>query len=273
MSDTDLMTIFVVGIFVMGCATPTQRIDAFALANGLDREIIEGRDFRHVVYTRHEGTGTTLVVFLEGDGAPWFTPTIVSLDPTPTNPLMLRLLTQTKGPVAYVGRPCYLGLAQDTGCEPRWWTSARYNDRVVSSMANAIKHLIAARGYHNIALIGHSGGGVLAMLLAHELGDQVRAVITLAANLDTDSWATYHGYTPLADSRNPAMLPALPQSVYQAHFVAAEDRIVPPHITREGLRNQPQPHIVTLDHVNHANWEHVWPRIENIINRGFTNAP
>lgn len=272
MSDTVFMTIFVAGIFLAGCATPAQRIDAFALANGLDRQVVEGRDFRHVVYTRHEGA-STLLVFLEGDGAPWFTPTIVSLDPTPTNPLMLRLLTQTQGSVAYVGRPCYLGLAQDSGCEPRWWTSARYHRRVVVSMAAAIQHLMAAQGYEDVALIGHSGGGALAMLLAQEMGNQVRAIITLAANIDTDSWATFHGYTPLADSLNPANLPALPQSVYQAHFIAKEDRSVPPHITRDGLRSQTHARIIALDNMNHANWERVWPQIEHIIRSGFTATP
>lgn len=272
MSGRDLMTIFFVGFFLMGCSTPSQRIDTFALANGLDRQIIEGRDFRHVVYSRHEGTGT-LLVFLEGDGAPWFTPTIVSLDPTPTNPLMLRLLTQTKGSAAYIGRPCYLGLAQDTGCEPRWWTSARYHDRVVASMAAVIQHLVTARGYRDIAIIGHSGGGALAMLLAHKMGGQLRAIITLAANIDTDSWATYHGYTPLADSLNPATLPALPQTVYQAHFVAVNDHSVPPFITLEGLRNQTHARVVKLDNVDHASWERVWPQIVRLIESGFTVPP
>lgn len=272
MTAHPLMTILGIGLLLAGCATPSQQIETFARANALERSIIDTTLFRHIVYSRHQG-GSTLVVFLEGDGTPWFTPTIVSLDPTPTNPLLLRLLVQINASATYVGRPCYLGLAQDRGCEPRLWTSARYADVIIESMILAIKNIMARNNYQNVILIGHSGGGALAMLIASRMIEHVRGVMTLAANLDIDTWATYHGYAPLAASRNPANLPAFPASLRQTHFIGAKDRIVPPSITRSGLRNQPHASIFAVDDVGHAEWERVRPQITSVLQRWLHENP
>lgn len=267
-----LMTIIGIGLLLSGCATPSQRIETFARANGLERSTIETTPYRHIVYSRHEG-GSTLLAFLEGDGTPWFTPTIVSLDPTPTNPLLLRFLTQINASAAYVGRPCYLGLAQDRGCEPRLWTTARYGNAVVESMTLAIENVMARNNYQDLILIGHSGGGTLAMLIASRISVPVRGLMTLAANLDIDAWATFHGYAPLANSHDPATLPALPASLRQTHFVGTNDRIVPPRITRSGLRNQPHASMITIDGVGHANWERAWPQVSSVLERWLHDAP
>ena len=49
-------------------------------------------------------------------------------------------------------------------------------------MATALETWLKKKGYSELVLIGYSGGGALAMLLAERI--RVRAVITVAANLD-----------------------------------------------------------------------------------------
>ena len=63
-----------------------------------------------------------------------------------------------------LGRPCYY--VQNNNCDPSLWTNARYSERVVDIMAYAIRDFITRFEISSVRLIGYSGGGSLAMLLA-----------------------------------------------------------------------------------------------------------
>ncbi len=84
---------------------------------------------------------------------------------------------------------------------------------------------VAAR----VTLIGFSGGGTLAMLLAPGL-PRVTRVITVAANLDTAAWTAHHGYPPLTASLNPATRPPLGPRIAQTHYLGERDSSVPPSL-------------------------------------------
>lgn len=112
----------------------------------------------------------------------------MATDPGPRNPLMLKLMALDTAPAVYLGRPCYPGLSRQPPCNPALWTSGRYSPQVLASLARALQTLIRDTGSRGIVLIGHSGGGTLAMLLAARVPD-VRAVVTLAGNLDPDACA------------------------------------------------------------------------------------
>ncbi|MFM8353661.1 MAG: alpha/beta fold hydrolase, partial [Gammaproteobacteria bacterium] len=167
-----------------------------------------------------------LHVYLDGDGRPLIAPRRVARDPTPAQPLVLDLLAQDAAPALYLGRPCYHGL--QSGCDARDWTLARYGPRVVSALVDGLRAAADQVDAREIVLIGYSGGGALAVLVADRL-PEVSAVVTLAANLDTDAWAAHHGYSPLVGSNNPAALPTLPR-VPQRHYTGAADRNVPPEL-------------------------------------------
>src|SRR5262245_35807227 len=156
-------------VLLAGCATPGERFAETAGAMGLERQVIAGAGFRHVLFWKKGGrTGGVLHVYIDGDG----TPDIggyPSADPTSRNPLMLRLLELDPGPAVLLGRPCYNGLADDAGCRPALWTDERYAEAVVASMAAAARAILAQGPYERIAWFGHSGGGSLAMLLAARL--------------------------------------------------------------------------------------------------------
>ena len=147
------------------CQSPTLKFDQTAASLGLQRDVVMGAGFQHVLFWRNGGPNKTLHVYLGGDGTP-VNAGRPAKDPTPRNPLMLRLMLLDPDPAVYVGRPCYHGLAATAGCSGDLWTTARYSESVVSSLAAAIRRIMMSRGYERISLFGHSGGGTLAMLLA-----------------------------------------------------------------------------------------------------------
>jgi hypothetical protein len=240
-----------------GCATPAERFAETAAAMGLERGVVTGAGFRHALFWKNRGrAGAVLHVYIDGDG----TPDIggyPAADPTSRNPLMLRLLALDPGPAVLLGRPCYDGLADDAGCRSALWMDERYSEAVVASMAAAVREILAQGPYRRVAWLGHSGGGTLAVLLAARVPETV-AVVTVAANLDTDAWAASRRARPLAGSLNPARQPALPPGIVQRHFAGARDEVVPPDVTRKGL-GPGVPLTVVPDYDHRCCWEKMWP--------------
>lgn len=243
-----------------GCSTPAQRLDARAIELDLRRVVLQGAGFAHVAYVK-EGRSSenkVLHVYLEGDGAPWIRRGVPASDPTPRNPLMLELMSLDAAPSLYLGRPCYNGL-QSGACTPDIWTSKRYSEEIVASMSAALDS--AAAGYQKLVLLGHSGGGALAMLLA-ERQPKVTTVVTVAANLDTDRWAALHKQQPLSGSLNPATRPPLPQHIRQLHYAGGEDNNVPPSLVRDAIARQPGATLEVFPELTHSCcWRAVWAKI------------
>lgn len=244
------------------CTAPATRIDAVAAQHGYARAVVRGAGFRHVTYASGlPAAGGPLNVYIEGDGTPYLDRWTVSADPTPTRPLMLRLMALDAGPALWVGRPCYVGLATDPPCTPFDWTLDRFSERVVDSMAAVIEQARMTVGASRLHLYGHSGGATLAVLLARRL-PAARCVVTLAGNLDPDAWADRHAYTRLRGSLNPATQGPLPSSVEQAHFAGARDRVLPPDLVEQAARRLGADHVVVLAGVSHVRgWEKQWPAI------------
>ncbi|WP_170164820.1 alpha/beta hydrolase [Thiocapsa rosea] len=200
-------------------------------------------------------------VYLEGDGRPWETRYRIAHDPTPRNPLALKLMVRDPAPVLYVGRPCYQGFAQAEGCRPELWTHERYGSEVVESMVVAIEHILTPSERPPITLIGYSGGGVLAMLIAERL-DGVERVITVAANLDIDVWADHHGYSRLAGSLNPARKGSLDPRIRQIHLFGDLDRQVPPWTIERFRAGNPDATFKSIPGFDHrCCWFEHWPWI------------
>lgn len=229
---------------------------------GLEALHLIGDPFVHTAYLgRGNRRSDLLHVYFSGDGSPWIGRTRIAKDPTPRNPVALRLMAIDPNPRLYLGRPCYHGLLNSSGCSPALWTSARYSETVVRSMAAALQTFIERKGIEHVVLIGYSGGGVLAWLLAERV-PRVRTLVTIAANLDIDAWATRHRYTKLGDSLNPAARLPLPKGIAQLHLAGNSDTNVPPSLVRAALtaidaKNQPW----VLDGDHRCCWESHWPRV------------
>lgn len=249
-------------ILLGACATPTeQRFIDLATSAGLERGVIAGERFEHVYYRARpstQGQGEPLHVYLEGDGTPWLAPGRPSTDPTPRNPVAFELLLLDPGPALLLARPCTHGLASTTGCHPLIWTHRRYAPEVVASLAAALRHLA---GEQPIVLIGFSGGGVLAWLLAERLPNCV-ALVTLASNLDVEQWRLEQGYSPLIGSLNPATRPPLRPQLIAWYLFGADDQNVTPLLAQRWQRRHPTARVELLPGVDHrCCWSHRWPRL------------
>lgn len=215
-------------------------------------------DFLHKVVEK-SGSGTRLHVYIEGDGKPWRTKYAIARDPSPRKPLMLKLMNLDPANALYLGRPCYYQTI-DEKCNAHWWTDARYSRRVVDSMNQALDKF-SDRSVQKI-LIGHSGGGTLAALMAGTRRD-VEAVVTLAGNLNVLAWTKHHGYTPLKNSLDPAEQEPLPENIRQVHMLGGDDQV----IKREMLEGYTERQlgtagIILVDSYGHSCcWHKEWPEI------------
>jgi hypothetical protein len=245
---------------LLGCATPVERLEARASELGYRPVAVRGGKFRLRGFFK-EGTpagGEILHVYLEGDGTPWRTRHSVASEPTSRQPLMLELMAQDDAPALYLGRPCYLGAAAEAGCTPELWTERRFAPEVVESLADGLREFLRGRTYRRLVLIGHSGGGALAVLLAARVAETER-VVTLAGNLEIADWTALHAYSPLGGSLNPA---ETPPAVPEFHFFGAGDENIPPTTFAPLARKRPGAQVEVIDGMEHqAGWETVWPRL------------
>jgi dienelactone hydrolase len=260
----------IVLLCVAACATPAARIDALAKRHGAVRETISGSGFEHAVYTRGiAATADSLRIYFEGDGLPWVRRDLVSDDPTPRRPLALELMLADPGAAAYVARPCYQSMGPRAQCVPALWTSARYSEAVVATMRVTVQRLLERTPHATATLVGYSGGGVLALLVA-EREARIATVATIAANLDVAGWTRLHGYSPLADSLDPMTTAHWRAGLKQIHFVGSKDENVPAALIRAFGARVPNAELRVVDGFDHrCCWVKEWPELV----RGLSIAP
>jgi pimeloyl-ACP methyl ester carboxylesterase len=247
---------------VCACSSPRRLAESAAAAAGLAPVLINGSSFRHRSFARLDPrAGSLLVVFVEGDGSPWVGGgRKIASDPTPRMPLALRLAAITPGSVLYLGRPCYFEPAMPAGCSEELWTSARYSRRIVDSMASAAQSFAAAHRFSRIVLVGYSGGGTLATLMAPAM-PSLAGLVSVAGNLDPDAWTRLHGYLPL-DGLNPALQPPLNPALSQWYLTGERDTNVPAQVNERYLRRVSPDRIWSYPRFDHkCCWERLWPAI------------
>lgn len=242
-------------------------IDRQAIALGLTKSVLLGKGFNHVVYAKGEPCANgKLHVYLEGDGNAWLPGNRIAPDPTPKHSCLLPLMALDPNPALYLGRPCYHGLAQAPGCQPELWTQKRYSEVVLASMLSALARITQGKPCRPV-LIGYSGGGALAMLMAARAPKKIYGVVTLAGNLDVAAWTRLHAYTPLDGSLDPATLPPLPKSIFQIHIAGESDDNVPPVLIRKEASRQPNARFLMLPKHSHTcPGKHLWPAILAALN-------
>ena len=224
-----------------GCASPgaadsREAAVSRAAARGFARQEIAAGPFRLAAFVRRPSAGgETLSIYIEGDGAPWATPWHPPRDPTPVKPVALSLAAADPAPaVVYLGRPCqYLDEAALSKCDGAWWMERRFAPEVVEAYDEAISRLKSDFGARRIRLFGHSGGGVVAALVALRRTD-VERLVTVASPLALTKWTAWHDITPLAGSLDPAGQPgSLPPGI---HWAGEKDKAVPSAIVEHFVK-------------------------------------
>ncbi|CAD6878064.1 hypothetical protein [Methylomonas albis] len=245
---------------VAACTTPAIRLHDQAMEFGFQALESEAAGFKLTSFTHLPlSAGKRLHVYLEGDGRPWERGLFPAADPTTRTSTVMALMASDPEPTLYLGRPCYNGHADDPGCTQSLWTSARYGERVVAAMTQALTEFCTLNGYSEVVLIGHSGGGTLALLIAERLPQTV-AVVTLAGNYDIDIWADHHGYQRLHDSLNPAKRAAKP-SIAEWHLLGQRDNNIPPALFQQALQQRPNCNVQIVDADHGHGWQAIWPHM------------
>ena len=248
-----------------GCATPSERFAAEAARLGFTSQKITSARYPHRLFFNRKAQQSdrypTLHVYLDGDGTPWEMKRFVAADPTARNPLILRLMALDPEPAILLGRPCYYGSSATRPCHYRLWTSHRYANSVVTSLASVLQQWLAGKQVGRLIFIGYSGGGTLAALLAG-IVPNVDTLVTIAANLDIDAWSRRHGYSPLSASLNPMTADAIPSAIRQIHLAGLKDTNVPAEIIESFSKTQANSvYVPLIDQRHGCCWADIWPHI------------
>lgn len=232
-------------------------VEAWGGERGFVADAMDANGFRLLTQTR--GRGEVLTVYIEGDGAAWPSPYHPPRDPTPLAPTALALANADRSAVAYLGRPCQYLDGQDLrACSADYWTARRFAPEVIAAYMTAINRLKERTGARRLRLVGYSGGGVVATLLAARRTD-VEHLVTVAAPVALAEWVAWHKVTPLAGSLDPMAEKApLPPAT---HFSGADDTVVPPAIAERFVVARGGKRRVVPDFDHQCCWARDWSRL------------
>jgi hypothetical protein len=243
-----------------GCAAIDRDANADALARpaGLQRMLIKTDPFALTTFARIRDPGQPVTIYIEGDGLAWLSRTEVSLDPTPREALGLALASVDQGAnVVYLARPCqFTARAKNPTCGTPYWTGKRFAPEVIASMGQAIDQVLTQAPGQKINLVGYSGGGAVAVLVAASRKD-VASIRTVAGNLDHAEVNRLNKVSPLSGSLNAVDVASQVARIPQIHWSGMADRTVPPAIA-ERFRQAAGSACVTARTVPGATHETGW---------------
>lgn len=246
--------------------TPDAQARSLLTGNGL--ELLPGSLPVLAAIQPDRSAATLLTVFIEGDGAAWPRPWQPPDDPTPGNPLALHLAidhaaysAKPDEAVAYLGRPCqYLAPELLAACPQAWWTRGRFGREPLALLSARLDALKAKAPGAALRLVGYSGGGAVAALLAAQRGD-VACVVTVAAPLDTGAWTQAKNVSPLSESVNPVSTAAALRGVPMTHFSGSADKVVPAGVNQRFLLVAQTRMVVKAGFDHDAQWRKAWPAL------------
>jgi len=243
--------------------------DSIAARNGWRKVTFDVQTFVITGYFKSgQKTGTTqdLTVYIEGDGRAFINRRTPSRDPTPHNPTGFQLaVTDPIAPILYLSRPCqYTTDDTQRECQTAYWTSARFSQTVITAISCALTQAKTLIPFQRLHLVGYSGGGAIAVLLAARRTDVI-SIITVAGNLDHRFWTDYHRITPLHDSLNSADSAQKVAHIPQIHFVGGQDAVIPVDVGYSYLRQMKKTTrsrlIVILEMNHYKGWHAIWPAL------------
>ncbi|HSH98187.1 MAG: alpha/beta hydrolase [Methylophilaceae bacterium] len=276
----ETIKLLLIAITVVGCAAngPEQRREQstkMAIDAGWQRVTLNTDSFYLATFVPHAlQHAETLTIYIEGDGMAWVDRATPSFDPTPRDPLALRLaLSDPSKNAVYLARPCqYVTGADKQNCTQKYWTDSRFAPEVISASNQAISQLKSRYQAKHIRLVGYSGGAAVAVLVAAQR-DDIEMLVTVAGNLDTAFWTKANHLSPLTGSLNPADTWQSLQAIEQRHYVGGQDKVIAESIARayaDRFDSEHQPPITVIaDFDHHCCWVKRWPEI---VKSNFSDA-
>ena len=234
--------------------------------HGMHGERIATHTFQLQSWSRVRESGKVLRIYIEGDGYAWRSRSRPSWDPTPYDPLSLKLAGLDGFPeVVYLARPCqYVGVNDNANCQERYWTNARFSEEVIASMNEAVDELKKSVRAEKIELVGYSGGAAVALLIIARRDDVIN-LRTVAGNLDPEAVNLHHRASPLDESLDPLDFLKRVTSVPQLHFVGGRDKVVPMEIASHFISLLPEgscADMAVVPNATHSSgWEENWEEL------------
>jgi len=242
--------------------------DTVAQSGNLVQQKIATDDFLLTTYQRFDATADNkqMVVYIEGDGMAWISRDQLSSNPTPVQPIALKLASiDTNANVLYIARPCqYLWPQKMNRCSSRYWSDKRGSEEVISSINQAISIVKQKQNISSIRLIGYSGGGGIAALIADRRAD-VNEFVSVSGNLNYKLFTQTHNLSPMNGSIDPITVANQIGSIPQIHYVGADDKIIPKQIALSFSDK-----VKVINDVSHDNWPDKWAQILRTINHDLS---
>ena len=266
--------IFTIVLLSSGCVSklsPKVRqytADTVAQSGNLVQQKIATDDFLLTTYQRFDSTADNkqMVVYIEGDGMAWISRDQLSSNPTPVQPIALKLASiDTNANVLYVARPCqYLWPQKMNRCSSKYWSNKRGSEEVISSINQAISIVKQKQNISSIRLIGYSGGGGIAALIADRRAD-VNEFVSVSGNLNYKLFTQTHDLSPMNRSIDPITVANQIGLIPQIHYVGADDKIIPRQIALSFSDK-----VKVINDVSHDNWSDKWAQILRTINHDLS---
>jgi len=242
--------------------------DTVAQSGNLVQQKIATDDFLLTTYQRFDSTADNkqMVVYIEGDGMAWISRDQLSSNPTPVQPIALKLASiDTNDNVLYIARPCqYLWPQKMNRCSSRYWSDKRGSEEVISSINQAISIVKQKQNISSIRLIGYSGGGGIAALIADRRAD-VSEFVSVSGNLNYKLFTQTHNLSPMNGSIDPITVANQIGSIPQIHYVGADDKIIPKQIALSFSDK-----VKVINNVSHDNWPDKWAQILKTVNHDLS---
>lgn len=264
-----LLTLLIPPLGACGTTSVDTRRDLaqnIATQGALQKRVVQTHGFDLTTFSKFAQAGDTATVYIEGDGLAWRSRRAPSNDPTPTNPLALHLAQADRSAnVIYLARPCQY--TRGSACDKAYWTGRRFAPEVINAMNAALDDILATHNIRGVRLVGFSGGGAVAALLAARRHDVID-LRTVAGNLDIDTHSRLQNISPLSGSLNPAHDAARLRTIPQHHFIGGEDKVVPFGVYQayaHALQATPCLHYSVIEGVAHEKgWDEKWAQLQGI---------
>lgn len=265
------LSAIIISALMAGCSTSSALgsrsfpADRLADKAGFNKEYIEAGNFELLTYRKVTRPGKTVRIYIEGDGNAWATKRRLSDDPTPRHPVALFLAAEDPSDnVVYIARPGQFPKSASAHCDPTYWSARRSSPEVVDAFCKAIDKIKIASGASSVELVGYSGGGAIAVLVAARRND-ITTIRTVAGNLDHKALCGYHHVSDLEGSLNPIDHAAEVKDIPQRHFVGSKDTVVTEFIARsfverEGDKNYDR--VTMVEGATHTKgWQERWKKL------------
>ncbi len=260
-----LCLLLVVCCILSACHSAASRISTaktIAQEAGMKSVTIDSHPFLLRAYTRFSKASSPITVYIEGDGMAWVSRNRPSLDPTPIYPTTLALAALDSAPsVAYIARPCqYIALERNAECTQDYWLQKRFAPEVINSINGAISFLVSKSGASGVHLVGYSGGGAVAALIAAQR-DDILSLRTVAGYLDHVALNRSKKVSPLTGSLDPMQISAQLENLPQIHYVGSKDEVIPSWVAKGFIKPQNQhcSEVTVIQNASHEKgWEAIW---------------